>query len=376
MKVTARVLNRTTLLRQLLLRRQRLDVPDAVRRIVAVQAQAPASPYVALWNRLADFDPADLDAAFAERDVIKASLMRITLHAVHSSDYPRFRTAMAEALRASRLNDRRFTSTGMTAADVDALLPVLLDAAAQPRSGPELEAILNERLGVTESRVWWAFRTMAPLIHAPKGGPWSFGDRPAFIASNVEGGDPDEAIQYLILRYLEGFGPATARDFTQFAILPQRMTKAAWAGLGDRVIEVEGPAGERLFDVPDADYADEGATSPPRLLGMWDSVLLAYYDRSRVIPAEYRAIITRRNGDVLPTVLVDGYVAGVWRPVEGGIEVTAFHRLSADVWDALGREARRLVTFLADREPGVYGRYAHWWAHLPTGTTRVLPARG
>lgn len=372
MALTARALNRATLDRQLLLRRKRLGAVEGIRRIVAVQAQSPPSPYLALWNRLAAFDPADLDAAFVKRDVVKASLMRLTLHAVHSSDYPAFHTAMSTALRASRLNDQRFTSTGMTPADVDALLPILLEAAAQPRSGPELEAILNERLGVPESRVWWAFRTMAPLVHAPMGGPWTFRDRPAFIASRVEVGDRDEAVQHLILRYLAGFGPATRRDFTNFTLLNRQLSGAAWDALDDHLIEVEGPDG-MLVDLPGIAYPDEHTPAPPRLLGMWDSVLLAYHDRSRVIPPEYRAVVIRRNGDVLPTVLVDGYVAGVWRAVEEGIEVTAFERLSDDVWEALGREARRLVRFLADREPRVYTRYGHWWSHLPEGTVRVLP---
>ena len=66
MRLTARQLNRATLGRQLLLRREPLDVVDAVRRVVALQAQEPASPYLALWNRIAAFDPADLDGAFAE----------------------------------------------------------------------------------------------------------------------------------------------------------------------------------------------------------------------------------------------------------------------------------------------------------------------
>lgn len=58
MKVTAQALNRATLARQLLLGRESLDVQDAVRRVVALQAQEPASPYIALWNRLSGFDPA------------------------------------------------------------------------------------------------------------------------------------------------------------------------------------------------------------------------------------------------------------------------------------------------------------------------------
>jgi hypothetical protein len=106
---------------------------------------------------------------------------------------------------------------------------------------------------------------------------------------------------------------------------------------------------------------------------MWDSVLLAYADRSRIIPPDYRRLVIHQNGDVLPTLLVDGFVAGVWRPVAGGIEATAFQRLDREAWTGLATEARALVAFLADRDPAVYRRYAHWWAKLPQGEVRVLP---
>ena len=82
---------------------------------------------------------------------------------------------------------------------------------------------------------------------------------------------------------------------------------------------------------------------------MWDSVLLAYADRSRVIAPDYRRLVIRSNGDVLPTLLVDGYVAGVWRPVTDGIEATAFHRLAPEAWDGLEAEARALRALLAGR---------------------------
>jgi hypothetical protein len=106
---------------------------------------------------------------------------------------------------------------------------------------------------------------------------------------------------------------------------------------------------------------------------MWDSVLLAYDDRSRLIPPAYRRRLIHQNGDVLPSLLVDGLVAGAWRPVEGGIEATAFHRLSKDAWTGLAAEARDLVAFLADRDPAVYRRYGHWWKSMKGAEVRVLP---
>ena len=108
-------------------------------------------------------------------------------------------------------------------------------------------------------------------------------------------------------------------------------------------------------------------------MAMWDSVLLAHADRSRVIPPEHRQHVMRRNGDVLPTVLVDGYVAGVWRPVDDGIEVTAFHRAARR--RVGGPRRRGAGAGRVPRRPraGIYRRYAHWWATLPSAEVTVLP---
>src|SRR5690349_4137264 len=111
--LTARRLNRATLARQILLRREQLDVAAAVHRIVAVQAQEPPSPYIALWTRVAGFDAADLDEAFARHRLVKATVMRVTLHVVDAVDYPAFHEAMQPTLRRARLNDGRFRSAGL-----------------------------------------------------------------------------------------------------------------------------------------------------------------------------------------------------------------------------------------------------------------------
>lgn len=375
MAVTLRRLNRATLARQLLLDRRRLGVVDAVRRVVALQAQEPASPYLALWNRVAGFDPAHLDAAFADRTVVKASLMRITLHAVAADEYPTYHEAMLRVLRSSRLHDRRYTSTGLTSADADAARDRVVAFATEPRTRDEINEMLSEAVeSPVEPRLWWALRTFAPIIHAPTGPPWSFGRTQAFEAA--PGGSPrpapGEALQWLIRRYLEGFGPASVRDFAQFALQRRSEVGPALEALGDRLRTIEGPDGETLLDIPDGDLPPEDTPAPPRLLGMWDSILLAYRDRSRVIPDEYRTHVIRRNGDVLPTVLVDGFVAGVWRPVDDGIEVRAFRALEDGDWDGIGSEAEGLASLITSRDPATYRRYATWWDRLPAGEIRIV----
>jgi len=380
MRITARGLNRSTLGRQLLLGRASLPVAEAVRRVVALQAQHAASPYLALWNRLTAVDPADLDAAFADHAVVKATLMRLTLHAVHAGDYRAFRAAMEPTLRAVMiLREGRFAASGLTVADADALVPDLLAYADRPRTAAEMQAWLAQRLGAPpDPDAWRGLRGYVPLLHAPTQAPWSFGSRPSYVAARPQPALADPAasaaaLQTLVERYLEGFGPALVADVAQFALVQQARAKEALKALSGDLERLDGPDGAVLYDVPGAPRPTEDTPAPPRLMAMWDSILLAYVDRSRVIPPAYRTLVTRSNGDVLPTLLVDGYVAGVWRPVAGGIEATAFHRLPDDVWEGLAAEARSLVAFLADREPEVYRRYTHWWSKLPSAEARLLP---
>jgi hypothetical protein len=375
MRLDARQLNRATLQRQLLLRREPLDAVAAVRRVVALQAQEPASPHLALWTRMEGFDPAELGRALVDRTVVKATLMRITLHAVVRADYHEFHVAMQPSLRAARLNDRRFTSTGLTAADADGLIEPLLGFTDQPRSNADVEAWLAARPGgPIHERAWWALRTYGPFSHAPVGGPWSFGPRPAYVAApdGPRPGDPEAALPTLVRRYLEGFGPASVADIAGFALVARSRVRVALEALEGDLVHHEGPGGAELWDVPDGAMPPGDTPAPPRLLPMWDSVLLAYADRGRIIPEAYRKLVTRVNGDVLPSLLVDGHVAGVWRPVDGGIEATAFHPLTDDVWAVLDAEARALVAFLADRDPAVYRRFGRWWAELPRAEVQVL----
>src|SRR5690349_12769949 len=81
-----RALNRATLARQLLLARQPLEPLAAVAHLVGLQAQNPGDPYLALWSRLAGFDPDVLGRDVAERRAVRIVVMRATIHLVTADD--------------------------------------------------------------------------------------------------------------------------------------------------------------------------------------------------------------------------------------------------------------------------------------------------
>lgn len=96
--LTLRELNRATLARQLLLDRAPLPVPQAIERLVGLQAQVPNPPYIGLWTRLRDFRRDALTGLMKERQVVRATLMRSTLHLMTAGDYLLLRGALQPAL--------------------------------------------------------------------------------------------------------------------------------------------------------------------------------------------------------------------------------------------------------------------------------------
>jgi hypothetical protein len=96
-RVSARDLNRATLARQWLLERHRAEPAEAVGAIAGLQAQHANSPYIALWSRVRDLAIADLEAALEDRSVVKATVMRSTLHLAAAKDFFTFDAATADS---------------------------------------------------------------------------------------------------------------------------------------------------------------------------------------------------------------------------------------------------------------------------------------
>ena len=116
--------------------------------------------------------------------------------------------------------------------------------------------------------------------------------------------------------------------------------------------------GRELLDVPRAPLPDPDTPAPVRFLPKWDNVLLAFADRTRVLPEEYRKTVIRMNGDVAQTFLVDGFVAGMWRVENGRVVLEPFARALALRFDASSR-TRRDAWRRSSPTSGVSGRELH-----------------
>ena len=363
-RLSERALNRTTLLRQRLLERSRSSVVEAVGALAGLQAQSTPSPYIALWSRLDGFAIGDLVAALEDRSIVKATLMRSTLHLVTAADYAAF--AVPSGVAGAANWEPTIRRAGVDAA---ALHAGLLAFAATPRTVAELEAYLDAEApddviaasapgGVTHV-AYRAISARGGLVHVPPSGVWGASgkarlDRRADVAGSRSGHDAGLR-RGAVARRAPLSGGVRAGVGGRYRALgrPARLgpLRGVIAGWGDAVRELEGPDGRRLIDLVDLPLASGDEAAPPRFLARWDSVILGYERRERILPdALAPAVVRKAHGDVLPTFTVDGWIAGTWSTAAertgATIELRPLRTIDAADRRAVADEAERLIRFV------------------------------
>lgn len=321
--------------RQHLIERVKLAPADAIRHLTPLQGQHPPSPHIALAARLADFTQADLERAIDSGQVLKCTIMRMTLHVAAADDFP----AYVQLCRNARMRSLRTKFPDLDEERVRADLTAFL---REPRTNIEIRARVQTHDGAPPDPnlpLLYA-RTLVPLTFLPPAGHWRDTTRNArFIVDPRPLPDPEDAGALVLARYLEAFGPASKRD------------AAAWAGVAQRdfpwhrveTVSYRDEQGVELLDLPDRPLPPSTTHLPPRFLGNWDQPLLAYADRDRIIPHELKPLQLTLSGDT--TVTIDGRVAASW--TMDGPKLTIQPHTDFARTDELHEEALRTARFCA-----------------------------
>lgn len=349
--LTLRELNRTLLARQMLLERESIATPQAIEMLVGVQSQIPNPPYIGLWTRLNEFTRDDLTQLMEQKQVIRAAMMRSTLHLVTADDHQRFRHVLQPAL------DRAFKSFyGKRIKGLD--IPKLIEIAKPfleeaPRTKGELKNYLLEfEPDWDGDAMVYAIRNYLHLVQVPPGGTWGAGTRASYIPaetwieSDVEAGD----LRSLLHRYLAAFGPASVMDFQFWTGMVK--LKDAIEPLKSELVIYQDEAGTELLDLPDMPIYEENTPASIRFMPEYDNLIISHKDRRRIIADDDYKKVFLSAARVLSTILIDGFVAGIWKASKkkglATLKITPFREISLQQQETLIDEGTRLLQFIED----------------------------
>ena len=334
----------------MLLRREKLGVVRAVEQVLALQAQIPRPPHIALWSRLQRFDREHLLKSLHARTLVRGTSMRGTLHIMSAKDFLAYRSALQPSLTADMMS---VVGKGPIPS-LETLITAGRSAfGRKARPFADVRAALQSRFPDAHERLLaYAVRMQVPLVQVPtEGEAWGFpADSDFALAEHwlkAKVG-PGAGVGSLVLRYLSAFGPATTADIQSW--LGIRGVAEVLAPIREKLAVFADPRGREMFDLPKAPRPDADTAAPARFLPEYDSLILAYADRSRIIDEAHRKALVTKNLVVPATFLVDGRVAGTWKierkNAAATLKVTPFASLPKVARAELEEEGQALLRFV------------------------------
>jgi Winged helix DNA-binding domain len=340
--LTEKQLNRAMLARQMLLERAKGSIPKVLDRMGTLQAQYAPSMYIGLHSRMEGFEREQLDRALEKRSIAQGTLMRSTIHLVSKKDYWPAAIGVRRGRRESWLKygPRRAYSAAQMSSLARKLRSWLGDGTM---SRKEIHELLGSDSVVTNGVTMWL-----DLVRVPPSGTWERRRADLYASAEAWLGPPPsdleeiDGIEMLVRRYLGAFGPATAPEIGNWAGLHPKRLGPAIERIKLRRFAAED--GAELLDLPRAPLPDPETPAPVRFLPIWDATLLVHARRTGILPEEHRPkIFSSKTPQSVPTFLVGGRIAGIWRYEKGKVKTEPFSRLDSAAKRELRQEADGLA---------------------------------
>ena len=279
--------------------------------------------------------------------------MRATIHVVTAKDFLALRPAIQPVLESAMQAILKERLDGIDLTALTKQVRKMLES--EPLTFAAIrEEFLRADPKADERAMGYAVRMLLPLVQVPVDGQaWAFPSQACFAPAEqwLDKAIASKAVQpdALLLRYLEGYGPASADDMRAWSGLARTEVKEAIERLRPKLVVFRDVGGKReLFDLPDAPRPDADAPAPVRLIPEYDNVITTRADERFVAKAD-RPRVFLSALRIAATVLVDGFAAGTWKleatKKAATLTIEPFKPLAAKVKKEVEAEAESLLKF-------------------------------
>ena len=359
---------------------------EATEAMVVLHATDPATVYLSLLGRLVEPELSAIERAlYEQREVIRLLAMRRTLFVA-----PRRLLEMVERAASDHIaaRERRrlcgfLEDSGL--GDGDAWLDDVWDetAAAMREAG---EGLLAKQIGDlvprlatkirlggkskwgvdvnATSKVLGQWASEGRLIRGRPAGTWTsrlhqWHLRDDWLGERVDNRQPEwdeaSAAVELVRRWLETFGPGTFDDLKWWTGWTVSKLRAALAELDVLEVEMEGAEDAGGTTVTGLVLADDVESEHDAAAGTWAALLpaldptpMGWKERDWFL-GPHASHLFDRNGNIGPTIWLDGRIVGGWSQLASGEIVSGLlEDIGSDAETLIEGEVERLQAVLGD----------------------------
>lgn len=312
------------------LHRTATDVQDAVDGLLALHSSDPLTPHLALAARVEGYAPDQLEPLLLGGGLRRVHAMRRTLWVVPEDWLGVLDGAVCQKLaRAERTRLHKWLRAAGHPPELLGALERETLAAVGRRPGVGTRELTTEVPGlatriVVGSGRWTSEVSLASrylmvlamehrLARGAPAGSWRSSQYGWWVPGTVDPVGAEAARAGLVAGYLDRFGPATETDIKWWTGLTLRQVRSATQALGTCMVQVEEGVA----------HDAEGAVSPElrpgvALLPGLDPTPMGHKERGWFLAPEVAAQLFDRNGNIGPSVWVDGRIVGGFAVAAGG----------------------------------------------------------
>ena len=168
----------------------------------------------------------------------------------------------------------------------------------------------------------------------------------------------EDAIKYMIRKYLQNYGPVTENDIFWWTGMNKTPVRKVLEELEKQIerIKITDSENEYLLLKSESDKLKEVKIPKKDIVNFLpdlDPYLMGYKDRERYIVKVYYDYLFDRSGNAATSIIVNGKVVGIWdfvsakKPV---IKLYTLEEIRKDILKQITKEASRVGNFIFDQE--------------------------
>lgn len=344
------------------------DVYQVTHDIIGLQAVSALTPYLSLLARIRNFSPESLlKELYLQKRLVKVRCMRGSLFILpidiveaalvataeqrQSNDLVKAYCVLAKTVEKTKGQSNPFEASKTELEDYERQIIQLLKN--ESLTIEQLKKRLDTHINI--SYVVYALCDAHKLIRGPttrwdnnKHHYTAWENRLPEVAFEMPG---EQARAILIKQYIKSYGPVCLEDIIWWTGFGKEETVRTIKEMGSGLVEVSIDCFEGKFFLAKEDQPRLKATKcydEPMVsfLPAVDNYMVAYRKRGRHSLRDIYHKIHDKAGNVLPVILIDGQVAGIWDHSANKVEYTLFDRVDVSTAHEVKQRANTVSDFL------------------------------